>query len=39
MWREDETIGIAFATGEEGAPSADATVIYRALRRFLENRR
>lgn len=39
IWREDDTIGIAFAAEGDGAPGADATVIYRALRRFLENRR
>ena len=39
MWREDDVIGIAFTAGEDGVPNADATLIYRALRRFLESRR
>ena len=39
IWREDDTVGIAFTAEAEGVPpSADATVIYRALRRFLETR-
>lgn len=35
MWREDDTIGIAFTGGTLG----DATLVYRALRRFLDSKR
>lgn len=39
IWREDDTVGIAFTTSGGDPAAGDATLIYKTLRRFLEARR
>lgn len=40
IWREEDTVGIAFlGTADGETATGDATLIYKALRRFLDDRR